>query len=56
MGSRDSLVGTATGYGLDGQGYSLLHIVQTGSAAQPASYPMTTGGTFPGGKAAGLRS
>jgi hypothetical protein len=25
--------------------------VQTGSGAQPASYPMDTGGSFPGGKA-----
>jgi hypothetical protein len=25
--------------------------IQTGSGAQPASYPMGTGGPFPGGKA-----
>jgi hypothetical protein len=34
------------------QDFSLLHIVQTGSAAHPASYPMGTGGSFPRGKAA----
>jgi hypothetical protein len=61
--SRDSSVGIATGYGLDDRGvgvrvpvgseYSLLHIVQTGSGAHPASYPMGTGGSFPDGKAAG---
>jgi len=33
--------------------FSLLHRVQTGSEANPASYPMGTGGSFPGGKAAG---
>jgi len=27
--------------------------VQTGSGAHPASYPMCTGDSFPGGKAAG---
>jgi hypothetical protein len=31
---------------------SLWHSVQTGSEAHPASYPMGTGGSFPGGKAA----
>jgi hypothetical protein len=53
-------VGIATGYGLDGPGsipgrarFSLLHSVQTGSGAQPASYPMDTRGPFPGGKAHG---
>jgi hypothetical protein len=61
--SRDSAVGTATGYGLDDQGvkfesrwgkeFPLLHAVQTGSENRPASYPMGTGGSFPGGKAAG---
>jgi hypothetical protein len=50
---QDSVVGIATGYGLDDQGigfgvpleskFSLLHIVQTGSGAQPASYPMGAG-------------
>jgi hypothetical protein len=29
---------------------SLLHVVQTGSGAHWASYPMGTGGCFPGGK------
>jgi hypothetical protein len=31
----------------------LHHCIQTGSGAHPASYPMGTGGSFPGGKAAG---
>jgi hypothetical protein len=35
------------------QELSLLHVVQTGSGAHPASYPMGTGGSFSGGKAAG---
>jgi hypothetical protein len=62
--SRDSSVGIATDYGLDdwmigvripaGAGnFSLRHRVQTGSGAHPASYPMGTRGSFPGGKAAG---
>jgi hypothetical protein len=32
---------------------SLLQIVQTGSEVYPTSSPMGTGGSFPGGKAAG---
>jgi hypothetical protein len=28
------------------------HLVQTGSGAHPVSYPVGTGGSFPGGKAA----
>jgi hypothetical protein len=59
--SLDSSVGIGTDYGLDyrvripsGAGnFSLGHRVQTGSGAHPASYPMGTGGSFPGGKAAG---
>jgi hypothetical protein len=61
--SRDSAVGVATGYGLSdkgvgvrvpvGQEFSLLHVVQTGSGDYPASSPMGTGGSFPGGKAGG---
>jgi hypothetical protein len=56
MWNRDSSVGIATGYRLGGRGYSpdrgsdfsLLHSVQTNSGAHPASYPMGTGGSFPG--------
>jgi hypothetical protein len=33
--------------------FSLHHSVQTGSGAQPASYPMGTKGSFPGNKVAG---
>jgi hypothetical protein len=62
--SRDSSVGIALGYGLDDRGsgvrfpartwnFSLNHSVQNGSGAHPASYPMGTRGSFPGGKAAG---
>jgi hypothetical protein len=61
--SRDSSVGIALGYGLDDRGsevrfpagdgnFSLSHRVQNGSGAHPASYPMGTRGSFPGGKAA----
>jgi hypothetical protein len=63
-GSRDSSVGVALGYGLDDRGsrvqfpagagnFSLHHHVQNGSGAHPASYPMGTRGSFPGGKVAG---
>jgi hypothetical protein len=41
---------------LEGQDFSLLHSVQTGSEAHPASYPMGTRGSFPGVTAAGARS
>jgi hypothetical protein len=62
--SRDSSVSIALGYGLNYQGsraqfpveagnFSLHHHVQKGSGAHPASYPMGTRGSFPGGKAAG---
>jgi hypothetical protein len=61
---RDSSVCIALGYGLDDRGsrvrfpvgtgnFSLHHSVQNGSGAHPASYPMGTRGSFPGGKAAG---
>jgi hypothetical protein len=39
-----------------GRGKNFLHIVQTGSGVHPASYPMGTGGSLPGGKAAEARS
>jgi hypothetical protein len=62
--SRDSSVGIALGYGLDDRGsrvrfparagnFSLHHRVQNGPGAHPASYPMSTRGSFPGGKATG---
>jgi hypothetical protein len=35
------------------QDFSLLHVVQTGSGAHKASYPMGNGSCFPWGKAAG---
>jgi hypothetical protein len=67
MKSRDSSVGIALGYGLDGRGsrfrfpvgagnFSLPHHVQNGSGAHPASCPTGTGSFFPGGKAAGAWS
>jgi len=37
-----------------GKGFlSLLPTFQTGFGGHPVSYPMLTGGTFPGGKVAG---
>jgi hypothetical protein len=36
--------------------FSFHHRVQNGSEAHPASYPMGTRGSFPGGKAAGAWS
>jgi hypothetical protein len=60
MMSRVSSVGLATGYGLEyrmigvrfqeGAGnFSLRHLVQIVSGANPASCPMGTQGSFPGG-------
>jgi hypothetical protein len=65
--SRDSSVVIALGYGLDDRGsgvrfpagvgnFSLHHWVQNGSGPHPASYPVGTRGSFPGGKAAGAWS
>jgi hypothetical protein len=50
--------GIATAYGLDG-GEVAVRVpvgsifIQIGSGAHPTSYPMGTGGSFPGGKVAG---
>jgi hypothetical protein len=45
--SRDSSVGIATGYRLDGRvrdkRFSLLHNIETSSGAHPATYPMVSG-------------
>jgi hypothetical protein len=59
---RDIVVGIATSYWLDSEGsefesrwdeeFLLFHVVQTGSGAHPTSYPVGTGGSFHGGKAA----
>jgi hypothetical protein len=59
---RDKALGIATDYWLGdrgvefesrwGQEFSLLHVVQTGSGVHLTPYPMGTGGSFPGGKAA----
>jgi hypothetical protein len=57
-GGRDSSVGIATGYGLDGPGIEsrwgarFFAHVQTGPGAQPASCTMGTG-SFPGVKRPG---
>jgi len=56
------LSGRALGYGLDnrvfrvpaGPGNFLLHRLQPGSGAHPNSYPMSTRGSFPEGKAGGV--
>jgi hypothetical protein len=63
IGSPDSSVVIATGYGLDDGGFGvrvplgsripLLHVVQTGSEAHLASYPMGTRGSPPGVKQPG---
>jgi hypothetical protein len=65
--SRDSSVGVALGCGLDGRcsrvrfpsgagSFFLRHRVRSGSGANPASYPVGTGGSFSVGKAAGACS
>jgi hypothetical protein len=62
--SRDSSVGIATGYGLDdrmigvqlaagAENIPLRHHDHTGCGAHPASCPMGTEGSFPGGKSTG---
>jgi hypothetical protein len=52
MDDRDSKVWFPAGAG----NLSLHHRVDTGSGAHPAFYPMGTGGSFHGGKAAGAWS
>jgi hypothetical protein len=60
--SRGSSGSIMSDYGLDdraievrsptgAEDFSSSPCVQTGSGAHPASYPMGTGGSFPGGKA-----
>jgi hypothetical protein len=45
----DQATGWTAGAGFPtGRDFSLLHNVQTGSGAYPASYPVGTGGDFPG--------
>jgi hypothetical protein len=66
MRSQDSVVGIATGYGLDdrgigvrvvvGQEFSLLYVVQTGSGIHPTSYPMVPGALSPGVKRPGCEA
>jgi hypothetical protein len=61
--SLGSVVGIATGYGLDDLGVGfrvpvgfkdyLLSSVRNGSGVHPTSYAMGTRGSLPGGKAAG---
>jgi hypothetical protein len=60
--SRDSVVGIATGYGLDdrsefksrkSQEFSLLQLVQIDFGAHPTFYPVGTGDSFAGIKALG---
>jgi hypothetical protein len=59
--SRGSSGSIVSDYGLDDRGsipreaedVSSSPCFQTGSGAHLASYPMGTGGSFPGGKAAG---
>jgi hypothetical protein len=65
--SRYGTVSIALRYGLDDRGsrvqfptgagnFSLHHRVQNGSGAHPASYPLGTRGSFPGGKSSGAWS
>jgi hypothetical protein len=58
--NQDSVVGIATGYGLDDWGVGVRvpvgsriffsHVVRTVSGAHEASYPMGNGDSFPGVK------
>jgi hypothetical protein len=57
VGSRDNVVGMAAGHGLHDRGvggreFSLFYAVQASSGVNLNSYPMGTGGSFPGGKRA----
>jgi hypothetical protein len=60
----NSSVGIGTCYGLvgwisipdRGRDFSLLHSIQTLSGTHPASYPMSTGSSFPAGEVTGAWS
>jgi hypothetical protein len=64
--SRGSVIGIATGYGLDdprigvrvsvGKEFSHLQIIQTGHKARPASYPIGTKASSPWVKRPGRES
>jgi hypothetical protein len=64
--SRGSSVGIATAYGLHNRGIGVRVLVgpgmftspyrPTGSETHPASYPIASGGSFPGGKGTGAWS
>jgi hypothetical protein len=66
LNNTDSLVGIATGYGLEDRGVVVrvpvgpkiffLHVVQTGSGVHPTFYPRGTRELFSRGKAAGAWS
>jgi hypothetical protein len=45
--------GSRVRFPAEAENFSLNHRVQKGSGAHPASYPMGTRDSFPGGKAAG---
>jgi hypothetical protein len=66
LGTLSSPSFLAAGYGLDGRmirvrfpagagNLSLRHHVQTGSGAHPASYPVGTRDSLPGGKGRGVK-
>jgi hypothetical protein len=50
---RDGSVGIATDHGTGTRDFYLLHSVQTGSGAHPASHLMATWGSLPGSRMAG---
>jgi hypothetical protein len=50
---NDCLRGSGVRLSVGAGNFSLLHRVQAGSEAHPASYPVGTGDSFPGDKAAG---
>jgi hypothetical protein len=52
--NRDNAVGIGTGYVSDGRGIvkNFFHVVQITSTAHLAPFPIATGGSFLGGKAA----
>jgi hypothetical protein len=57
--NRDRAFGIATGYGLGDRGVGVLVPVGSrifSSPRRPASYPVGSGGFFPGDKAAGAGS
>jgi hypothetical protein len=54
LGQQITNLGAGTAQSVGTTDFALIHVVKTGSGAQPVSYSIGTGGGFPGIKVAGV--